>query len=232
MCFKVEKSLYFSLIELLVVIAIISILASILLPALRKARDVAKRSSCSSNIKNLYNAILLYSVDYDGYITPTYYTGVSANRDTWHALIAEDYLNLSYSLQPGERTVFTCPSDSVARTNPDWNPHSYAISKGLSGTDGPSYPLGAAKFSAVKRPAKCPLITEYWSADSMLWNSNGASIVRNSLNGTDGTSGYHDGHGGRNFIFCDGHNKFITTPANNARNGPDIDYADWRVSGQ
>ena len=63
---KMEKRKGFTLIELLVVIAIIALLLSILLPALKNAREQGKRAACLSNVGQLTMSWILYADDNDG----------------------------------------------------------------------------------------------------------------------------------------------------------------------
>ena len=114
------KKSRFTLIELLVVIAIIAILAGMLLPALGKAKEHGRRTTCASNVKQIGLAIAQYSNDYDDYIIPSQPTFDGKGSDRWpQGLIFWGYLgkdnfygNLtSYGVNTKRPAgIFVCPS--------------------------------------------------------------------------------------------------------------------------
>jgi prepilin-type N-terminal cleavage/methylation domain-containing protein len=110
----------FTLVELLVVIAIIALLAALLLPALARAKEHARRAKCISNVKQVSLAIKHFAIDHDGF----YPWHVDPSEGgTYGPLAGESWRHfLATSNELDTPKILVCPSDSATRsTVQDWS---------------------------------------------------------------------------------------------------------------
>ncbi|HIJ65940.1 MAG TPA: DUF1559 domain-containing protein [Candidatus Hydrogenedentes bacterium] len=92
----------FTLLELLSVTALIGVLAAVLLPALARAREAARRASCLSNLSQIGIAMHMFAQEHDGQLP---WSGGGGNADALMDF-AQEYIG-------GGHGVFICPSDTL-----------------------------------------------------------------------------------------------------------------------
>ncbi len=136
----------FTLIELLVVIAIIAISAAILFPVFAKAREKARQASCVSNVKQIMNAAMMYTQDYDEVM-------VRADR---HWGDGQKWISWPFLLEPYTKNwqVYACPSTSKGAMDycemhyPVWPTYAVnnVIHESTTGISMASVPTPASKY--------------------------------------------------------------------------------------
>jgi prepilin-type N-terminal cleavage/methylation domain-containing protein/prepilin-type processing-associated H-X9-DG protein len=193
----------FTLIELLVVIAIIAILASILFPVFARARENARRASCTSNLKQISLGFLMYAEDYDGRLP--FYPPAGAMAMVY------PYIK--------NNQVFQCPSSGLNRQNDPGMTSYYSTDYGVPGSyDSPSWPRAimlhegpGQLLSSIPEASLTCLLAETRYADTTYSNGFDRFMAL-----TFPSSGIWSGlpvldrhFDGSNYAYADGHVKWL-----------------------
>lgn len=194
-CSRLCKS-RFTLVELLVVIAIISILMSMLLPALSKAREAARAITCSGNLRQYGIALNNYVGNYDGWLPSAalpnnIYNGNFDDGNVWDDWSWEEAIFLSHQAHLEDRLnsisgIIKCPSVKIVHQNGGLGTRHTLTSYEYYNTDyAANYSFFKVKAhptnpncrhfrgSEVKDPSRIVAVGEHWYWASLLgrgWN--------------------------------------------------------------
>ena len=203
--FSSSRKSGFTLIELLVVIAIIAILAAILFPAFAKARESARRISCTSNMKQIGNALMQYTQEFDEKFP---------NRTMNFPGGTPPYRSWAGTIQPYLKStdVFRCPSHKA--TNGDFmsDPGDIPLPSGYAGVSDSSSAGNLGLFSNFGAPPVT--LSQLKSASQTLAVVESETFNQNINMVNDPTASgstlLWSGHlGTMNCLFADGHAKAL-----------------------
>ena len=206
---KRSGSRHFTLIELLIVIAIIAILAAMLLPALRSAKETAKRAQCLTNQKSIGLYVHQFALDNKQSLKvlsewKTWYRdlllangGMQSGKESSNDYLSAD-MKQRYNCLTGEGVgmtkVFKCPADysggtaSYARNDPQ---KGGTMRWSDSSTPDASPRIVATRLTTVRGPSDLILISDRWDESHIPGNAcNEGNGVRSAAE-NDTTNAFH-----------------------------------------
>lgn len=187
----------FTLIELLTVIAIIGILASILIPVVGKVRESARQAVCTSNVRQLAMAMILYTGENNGYLPYPASgggDGVPPHANDWvYWQNGRELRNSAIGPYVGEaltEDLFRCPSDDT-RTAEQYGiyPFSYTLNTYLT----VNHQLGG-RIGTLPYPSQIMMMGEEQSPNDGLWDPPHQHDRLSTRHGERGNVAFADGH--------------------------------------
>lgn len=190
-----------TLIELLVVFVIVSILATLAIAVIGNAREQGERAVCTSNLRQIMAATMMYMSDNDG-VLPLVHKNAEGDYSRWAPQL-QRYFGDNWTGTKLASNVFVCPADTVPRIGSGGaSPCSYGLNRHVH-INGDAENSTRRPFTIIQDPARTILYGEVW---------NEMNTVLFSLSTGAGESFLGDFHeqNGSHYAFADGHIAFMT----------------------
>jgi prepilin-type N-terminal cleavage/methylation domain-containing protein/prepilin-type processing-associated H-X9-DG protein len=194
----------FTLVELLVVVSIIGLLAGLSIPAIQKATESGRRANCTSNLKNLSQAFLVFANQNESYLPSLLY-----NNTTWMGFLSEAGLIQAPSAFSDNRgkTILYCPSACSVRKPGSGNWNTYSMND-YAGERDPSIGSQSAfgmKLNRVSSLSKFALVMDGCWVGGYGYTANTDPAQQPPTGAHPASKSTNDPSSGVNVAFADGH---------------------------